>query len=48
MSHERQFYINGQWVDPHGSATLDVINPATEEAIATIAMGDEEDVNRAV
>ncbi len=48
MSNERKFYIDGQWVDPHGTATLDVINPATEEAIATIALADAEDVNRAV
>ncbi len=48
MSHERQFYIDGQWVEPHSSATLEVINPATEEAIAEIAIGDADDVNRAV
>jgi aldehyde dehydrogenase (NAD+) len=43
-----QFYINGQWVDPLGQARLDVINPATEEAFASIAMGNAADVDRAV
>jgi aldehyde dehydrogenase (NAD+) len=48
MSHHKQFYINGQWVEPKGTNTVDVINPATEEAVATIALGNEEDVNLAV
>lgn len=44
----QKFYIDGQWVDPCSSDTLDVINPATEAAIATLALGDEKDVERAV
>ncbi|PRB74796.1 aldehyde dehydrogenase family protein [Pseudomonas sp. MYb185] len=48
MSHEKQFYINGQWVAPSTTQTVDVINPATEEVVATIAMGSEQDVNAAV
>lgn len=48
MQHAKQFYIDGKWVDPVGKDTLDVINPATEEAITAIAMGNAEDVNRAV
>ena len=43
-----QFYINGEWVDPVDPQHLDVINPATEESIAKIAMGNSEDVNKAV
>ena len=43
-----QFYINGEWVDPVNPQHLDVINPATEESIAKIAMGNSEDVNKAV
>ena len=35
-----QFYINGEWVDPVDPQHLDVINPATEESIAKIAMGN--------
>jgi len=44
-----QFYIDGQWVDPAAStATLDVINPATEAVAGRIAMGTAADVDRAV
>ncbi len=48
MENSRKFYINGEWVEPSGSATLEVINPATGEAIETIAMGDHADVDAAV
>lgn len=42
-----KFYINGEWVEPANGSTLDVINPATEEAFATISMGTAEDVDAA-
>ncbi len=48
MSHERQFYINGQWVNPVTPRTMDVINPATEEAFTQISLGSKADVDRAV
>ncbi|MEH6389307.1 MAG: aldehyde dehydrogenase family protein [Pseudomonas profundi] len=48
MSHHKQFYINGQWVEPQGTGSADVINPATEEVVATIALGNHEDVDLAV
>ena len=48
MSNTRKFYINGEWVEPIGSDTVDVINPATEDAIGTIALGTHEDVDLAV
>tara|TARA_B100001778_G_scaffold24138_1_gene17870 strand:+ start:2670 stop:4097 length:1428 start_codon:yes stop_codon:yes gene_type:complete len=48
MSNNKKFYINGEWVEPSGSETLDVINPATEEVIATIALGNNNDVDAAV
>ena len=44
----RRFYVDGAWVDPTGSRTLDVVDPATERPIATIALGEQEDVDRAV
>ncbi|MCA8094868.1 aldehyde dehydrogenase family protein [Burkholderia anthina] len=44
-----QFYINGAWVDPApGSTTHDIVNPATEAVIGTLAMGTVEDVERSV
>ena len=48
MDNARKFYINGEWVEPSTSETLDVINPATEESIEPIAMGGQADVDRAV
>ena len=43
-----QFYINGRWVAPSGRDTLDIVNPATEESVAVLAMGDASDVDTAV
>ncbi|MFQ5934518.1 MAG: aldehyde dehydrogenase family protein [Dehalococcoidia bacterium] len=40
--------IDGKWVDPRSGDTLDAINPATEEVLATIAAAGREDVNLAV
>ena len=48
MSNRQKFYINGEWVEPSTSETLDVINPATEEPIDAIAMGGAADVDKAV
>ncbi|MFT6094395.1 MAG: aldehyde dehydrogenase (NAD+), partial [Pseudohongiellaceae bacterium] len=42
-----KFYINGEWVQPADRKTLDVINPATEEAFATISLGTANDVHDA-
>ena len=42
-------YINGAWITPQTStATLEAINPATEEVCATIALCGPDDVDRAV
>ena len=41
-------YINGEWVDSASGETIDVINPATEEVMGSVANGNEEDVNKAV
>ena len=48
MQHEKQFYIDGKWVDPIEPAFLDVIDPSTEEAFTQIAVGSAADVDRAV
>ncbi len=48
MQHEKQFYIEGQWVDPIKPALLDVIDPSTEEPFTQIAVGSAADVDRAV
>jgi aldehyde dehydrogenase (NAD+) len=43
-----KFYINGQWVEPIGKGTSDVINPANGEISARVPYGNAEDVNAAV
>ncbi len=48
MKECMQFYINGEWVDPVDPKYLDVINPATEETIGKIALGNSKDVDKAV
>jgi aldehyde dehydrogenase (NAD+) len=48
MQSYKQFYINGQWTDAAGQQMLEVINPATEQPAARIALGDASDVDRAV
>lgn len=48
MRHFTKQYINGEWVDSASGETIEVINPATEEVIGSVAKGNEEDVNKAV
>ena len=48
MENQLKFYINGEWVDPSTSDTLEVINPSTEQPITSIAMGGTADVDKAV
>ncbi|MFO1465114.1 MAG: aldehyde dehydrogenase family protein [Steroidobacteraceae bacterium] len=49
MSYDfRQFYIDGQWVDPLQGKSFQVINPATEEPSGVISLGGVKDVDRAV
>jgi aldehyde dehydrogenase (NAD+) len=48
MAHEKQFYIDGAWVDPIKPRLLDVIDPSTEEAYTQIAIGSSADVDKAV
>ena len=44
----RKFYIDGAWVDAIGRNRAAVVNPATEEVIAEIALGGQGDVDTAV
>ncbi|MGD6752038.1 NAD-dependent succinate-semialdehyde dehydrogenase [Streptomyces sp. BH105] len=41
-------FIGGQWGDAASRARFDVVNPATEEVIATVADGGPEDALRAI
>ena len=48
MQEKRQFYINGQWVDPSKANDLEVINPSNEKVCAVISLGDQADTDAAV
>ncbi len=48
MIEKRQFYINGQWVDPSAPNDFQVIDPSTEEPCAIISLGAEADTDAAV
>lgn len=42
------FYIDGEWVAPEGSGTIELVNPANEEVSGKIASGSTDDVDKAV
>jgi betaine-aldehyde dehydrogenase len=48
MPPSHQIYIDGAFVDAHSRASIDVINPATQEIIARVPDGDATDIDRAV
>ncbi len=48
MREYKQFYINGAWVEPTTANDFEVFDPATEEVCATISLGNETDVDKAV
>ena len=48
MLDKKNFYINGQWVEPNSKEEIQVINPATEENCAVISLGNKSDVDLAV
>ncbi|ALU38608.1 NAD-dependent succinate-semialdehyde dehydrogenase [Kocuria flava] len=41
-------FIDGQWCEAASGARFDVVNPATEEVVATVADGGAEDARRAI
>jgi len=48
MKRINQIYINGEFVTPHGTEIVDLINPTTNEKIGEVVLGDEEDTKKAV
>jgi aldehyde dehydrogenase (NAD+) len=48
MPNAGQFYIDGQWVAPTVARTIDIIDPSTERAFETLAVGSAADVDKAV
>ena len=47
QAHQGQ-YIGGSWTDPASADVVEVLNPATEEVVATVPAGTAEDVDAAV
>lgn len=47
MQHLDQFYIDGQWVNPHSEQTLTILNPATSEPCVIMACANGDDINAA-
>jgi succinate-semialdehyde dehydrogenase / glutarate-semialdehyde dehydrogenase len=45
---KKQLYIGGEWRDASGGATLEVIDPATEEPLCEVADGSPEDAMAAL
>ncbi len=48
MIEKRQFYIDGQWVDPTAPRDHNVIDPSNEEPCAVISLGGQADTDAAV
>ena len=48
VAEPRKHLIGGRWVEAASGKTFPVYNPATEEVIAYVAEGDQEDIDRAV
>ncbi|AYC32503.1 aldehyde dehydrogenase family protein [Pseudomonas cavernae] len=48
MRKHRTLFIDGAWVAPSGQGLAEVLNPATEQVIGQVPLGDERDVERAV
>ena len=47
-AHMEKFYIGGAWVEPKSPARMGVENPATEEIVSQVALGNAADVDAAV
>lgn len=48
MKQIDQIYINGEFVTPHGSEVMDLINPVTELIVSQVRLADEIDTRRAI
>src|SRR5213593_4624743 len=48
MTDAKPMFINGEWVLAEGGATFDVINPADQSTVASVANGAAPEIERAV
>jgi len=48
MREHHQLFIGGEWMDPAGTGTIDVISPHSEEVVGRVPEGTPADIDRAV
>ena len=48
IASRTQIFVGGTWQDPATTDTIDVVNPATEQVIATVPAGNAADIDAAV
>ena len=48
LIEQRKLLINNEWREASGGKTMDVVNPATEEVVASVASAERSDVDAAV
>lgn len=48
MKSINKMYINGEFVTPHGTSTLELFSPVTNKKIAAVTLGDEIDTKQAI
>jgi aldehyde dehydrogenase (NAD+) len=48
MREHQQLFIGGEWVDPAGTGTIDVISPHSEELVGRVPEGTPADIDRAI
>ena len=46
--NKTDFYVDGSWVKPSSSETIPVLDPSSETVLASITLGNEQDLNDAV
>src|SRR6059058_1188093 len=48
MREHQRLFIGGDWVEPAGAGTIDVISPHSEELVGQVPEGTDADIDRAV
>jgi aldehyde dehydrogenase (NAD+) len=48
MKTHDKLYIDGRWIEPHGSGFIEADNASTEEVVVRVPQGDEADIDAAV
>jgi phenylacetaldehyde dehydrogenase len=48
LERDHQLFIGGEWVKSSGTEIIDVVDPATEQSIASVQAGDSADIDLAV